>query len=267
MVHCTKNSLLFIEKFGGNSNMKKIVLVALVFLLVFSLAACGDNAVPDTSAPDTSGNNSPTPPATNNGGAAAPTDSEAPEAPETPETPEMVEETARPPASAELSAEWSSFQFELEGKIYTLPIRYSELEANGWVAENAQDMDEILEAGKYILNYQTMVYSDKENSEIAVQFANLGDEDVPLSECHVSGIQFSEYSWNKDTVLYFPGGFTIGSTQEEVEALYGEPSETQELSSTVEWKYKTQIYDDVIFTFTKESGKIEKMRISNIYLL
>jgi len=232
--------------------MKKIGLLAPALILALSLTSCGsktNNDLPD--------NNSTEPPVANDSGETTPTDSEKSEA---------AGEITRPPASAELSAEWNTFQFELEGEIFTLPIRYSELEAKGWVAENDKDMDNTLEAGNYILNYTTIVNNNKENSEISVQFANLSDKDLPLRECYVSGIQLFEYSTSKDTVLYFPGGFTMGSEKAEIEALYGEPSETQEFSNTVEWTYKDQIYASVILTFTKETGEIEKMRMSNIYL-
>jgi hypothetical protein len=227
----------------GDLTLKRIALLALA--LALALAACGKNPAPDDP-----------------GAISANT----PDAPSASETAAIAEEIDLPPASAELSSQWNSFQFELEGAIYTLPMRWTELEANGWAAGNSRDMDEILEPGKYILNYMTMVYSNKENSEIYVQFANLGDEDMPLGDCYVSGIQFAGYSWNKNTSIYFPGGLTVGSTRAEVEALYGQPSETQGASSALEWKYQTQIYEDVIINFNSDTEKIEKMRMSNIYL-
>lgn len=227
--------------------------LALILVLSLSLVACGDN-----SAPSDSGNNSTTEPLTSDNDDVTTTVEAV--------TSGTVEEISRPPASAELSAEWNSYQFELEGKIYTLPLRYSELEANGWTAQNAKNMEETLESGKYILNYITLSYGGKENTEIGVQFVNLDDEDRTLAECYVGGIQLAENSWNKNTVLYFPGGFTIGSTKEEVEALYGEPNATQDRSTTIEWTYETQNYATLTFTFTKETGKIEKMRMSNLYL-
>jgi len=244
--------------------MKKIVLLALALILALSFAACGGNTGSDNSEDNVTSSS-----VVDDGDDATPTDTEPAETLEGSEGSkgsEATGETTRPPASAELSPEWDSFQFDLEGVIYTLPIRYSELEANGWVAQNEQDLEETLEPDQYIAGYITLVNSNKENSEISAQFANLDDEDMLLHECYVSGIQFAEYSWSEDTVLYFPGGFTIGSTMEEVEALYGEPSETSELSATVDWKYQTEIYDGITITFTKETGEIEKLRMTNLYL-
>jgi hypothetical protein len=227
--------------------MRKILILALAFVFALSTAACGNN----------SGNSSEPPPDSVSDDGDEQTDSRSSG---------TIHQIARPPVSAELSTEWSSFQFELEGKIYTLPILYSELEADGWTTANSGDLDETLEAGNYIVGNTTLVNSNKENSEVSVQFANLGDADATLKECYVSGVQFAEYSWNKATYIYFPGGFTIGSAKDEVQASYGEPSEIQEYSSTIEWKYQTQIYDGVTFTFTKETGAIEQMRMTNLYL-
>jgi len=177
-----------------------------------------------------------------------------------------AEEIARPSANANLSAEWLSFQFELEGQIYTLPVLYSELEANGWVAQNEKDLDDILEVGQYTVSYTTLINGSEENTEISVQFANLSDGALTMRECYVSGIQFYATSWNENTTLYFPGGFALGNTLEEVKTLYGEPETTQEYSTTTEWKYSTENYNNVILTFTNDTGVIEKMRMSNAYL-
>lgn len=245
---------------------KKRTFLAVIVATMMLLSACdteaptdhsGNNSATPSESFGNSGNNSITSSASNKEGEGAATDSI---------TPEAIEEPTRPLVSADLSSEWSSFQFELEGKLYTLPFSYSELEANGWIAQDNQELDETLESGKYVINYTTLVYSNKENTEIYVQFANLDEKDMPLRECYVSGIQFAQYSWSENTVLYFPGGFTLGSTKQDVEKLYGEPSNTQESSTTIEWKYETKNYNDVIFTFTKETGKIEKMRMSNAYL-
>lgn len=231
---------------------KKKTLLAVMIATILLLSACGTKTTSDSY-----GSNSTAPPTSNSEDNTATTDS-ATFAP--------AEETTRPKASADLSSEWSSYQFELEGKLYTLPFRYSELEANGWSTLDTKELDETLEAGKYTVTSTTIVNNNKENCEISIQFSNLDDNDMPLKDCYVSGISLFDSSWSKNTVLYFPGGLTIGSTKEEVNALYGESGDVNETSATIVWKYQTENYTDVIFNFIKETGKIESMKMYNPYL-
>ena len=259
--------------------MKKVLTMVLALVMVFSLlTGCGSNSAVDTESSSTSdsGSENAAEPADSNDdsteadefnddtdSAAAEsdvnTDSEADEA-------EVSEETPKPPASADLSSEWSSYQFQLEDKIYTLPIRYSDLEADGWSIKYEGNKEESIKAGSYILNYITLTCSNKENAEIEVQFANLDDKDMQITDCYVASVQYWEHSSNKDTVIYFPGGLTLGSTKEEVAALYGEPNEINSFSNTDKWKYEIQNYDDVTLTINKDTGIIEQIEMANMYL-
>lgn len=263
--------------------MRKLLSVSLVFLFVLSLAACSNKTVQsDTndsvSALKEEGDISDSVPASQEEGSisdsisasndegdlldsstsqdtsASDTDEVAPE-----EEPALV----RPPASAELSGEWNSYQFELQGKIYTLPILYSQLEADGWSLHNKEDREETLKSNQYILSYLTLIHGEDEDTETGAQFSNFSKETLTLPDCYVTSISIGNYSWNENAVLYFPGGISIGSTQAEVEALYGKSAEITESSATTDWTYRTDNYGYIIFTFTNETGTIERMRMSN----
>lgn len=236
--------------------MKKILLSVLTITIMLALVACSN-----TNPADNSSHNSSEPPLTSNDESNTKTSDTKTSDPSTP-----GEEITRPPASAELSKEWSSFEFELQGKLYTLPISYSELAADGWAVKHDEELDETLGADEYIAGYITLAYNNEENTDIGVQFANMGDKELSLKECYVSGIQLFENPLSENTVCYFPGGFTLGSTMDDVEALYGQTGKGLETSTTVELKYQKQNYDDVMLTFVKETGKLEKMRMTNAYL-
>lgn len=232
--------------------MKKIFSILLVLALALSLAACGGSAAKPTSPPE------PT---------AEPTQTLAPTE-EPLETTAPTEEPAasRPPVSEELPSEWTSFQFELEGVIYTLPLKYSELEANGWVLENEDLAEEMFEVNTYTLVYQTLVNSNKENCEISVQLANLDSEERAAKDCYISGIQYTANQWTENTVIYFPGGLTSGSTMADVQALYGETEDTTVYTNTTECEYSERRYSGVLITYNNETETIEKMRMTNMFI-
>lgn len=236
--------------------MKKVASFTLALALMLSLVACGDK----TTTSNPSSENTPPP--------VSKQDSSTADTPSAEESKPVEEDsdattTTRPPASADLSKDWSSFQFELQGKLYTLPVKFSDLTADGWVMKDEAVLSETLEPDQYFVSYTTLVNSNQEDAEISVQFANLGDTSMSVKDCYVNSIQHAEYSWTKNTVLYFPGGIALGMTMDDVKALYGEPKDT---SIATELKYQTENYTDLILTFTTDGSKIEKMRMTNTYL-
>lgn len=238
--------------------MKKRMALVLATALLLALTACGGESPSSSEANESTTSSavtSSTPEATSSAPEA--TSSEA----ETASTPE-ASEAERPVASTDLSTEWDSFQFELNGALYTFPATYAEFEANGWGPGKGVDLGDTLTRNQYTVSFVTLLHGD---NEVTVQFSNLGDEEAAMRDCHVTAVQLSDLH-SGNTTLIFPGNIALGSTQDDVQSQYGEPKEKKESSATTDWKYQTEIYDDVILTFDNETNKITKLRMSNMYL-
>lgn len=251
--------------------MKKQTVLILAVAVLLSLTACSGNnssatsttketaSTEPTTSTDSTDSTDPTTSTTPTDSTDS-TDSTDPTTSTDPATPEETEVTI-PLASSDLSTEWSSYQFELNGKIYSLPVSYSEFVANGWAPKSDKQLADTLEPDQYRLSYITLYNGE---NEISVEFANLDKETLPLSKCYVSGIMFT--SLHKGNTPIFPGNIAIGSPMDTVKTLYGEPPENKERSYSIEWMYQEQIYDHVKITFDPTTKIVTDLSMANLYL-
>ena len=90
-----------------------------------------------------------------------------------------------------LSDDLDSLMFSLDGVVYTLPVHFSELEANGWTPYDTDPRSgsayrfaiDILEPGDFAA-WELIVGEQN----VVVTFTNLSDEMLPLSECYVTSV-------------------------------------------------------------------------------
>lgn len=242
--------------------MKKLMALMIAAIMVFSLAACGEKTAPVSSPPETQASIEESPP--------SPSPTPEPKAEEIieledeesqDEEPEEEEEVILPVASPDLSSDWSSYQYELNGVIYTLPTPYAELEANGWTPDKNVDLTDTLNKSQYTIGSARLWNG---NDEISVTFYNPGDEELPFSECYIGGIKLFETSRGK-TVLIFPGNVTMGSLLEDVESLYGEPMSKEE-GSSIRLKYERGNYNYVGVDFNPETEKATYLGMFNLHV-
>jgi len=194
--------------------MKKLFCLVLVLVLALSLVACGVN--PDDSSMASDDDINTTTP-----------QNEA----EEPSLDVSGDEYpyATPIVPAGLSADPDSFQVSLDGNILTLPALYSDFVALGWTSDDIEG--ETLKPGFSMIGNPSMKKGDAVLS--GVNFINLSDTELPLSECHVYAFSFSyDPKGAVSTSFVLPGGLHIGSTIDEIIAAYGEPTETNNSVST-----------------------------------
>jgi len=124
-----------------------------------------------------------------------------------------------------------SFTLALDGKIYALPAPFSEFAANGWEIEeakasgNVDSSDESLSPGS--LSNPAMI--KKGEQTLLVTFVNNYDDDRILPDCDIASISTTNDSSGQGSpIIVFPGNIKIGSSEENVLALYGEPTDTYE---------------------------------------
>ena len=119
-----------------------------------------------------------------------------------------------------LSDDLNSRMFSLDGVVYTLPVHFSLLEANGWSfcdVENGHYVaTDILEPGANAFVFLTNgdLYTEK-------TFTNLSEGALPVSESYITDAS-AHFLLNHAPII-FPGNIMLVSTYEDVIAAYGEP--------------------------------------------
>lgn len=217
--------------------MKKILVLLLSIIMLLSFASCGNESDNDSNAAGGDSND-------------AVTDSQNEDGTEDSSAAAGVSGDQYPFATPivpdGLSSDPESFQVSLDGNIITLPALYTDFTALGFECDVDTD-EETLKPGFIMVGNASLRKGDTSLS--GVNFINLSDKELPLSQCYVYGFAFAYDSKGAvDTSVVFPGGLHIGSTADEIIAAYGEPTETDDsLSSVTKLIYK--FGDDNTITF------------------
>ena len=267
--------------------MKKIFTILLAAIIISSLALTGcnkqpapDEIIPSTVTeseqitdpspditPEPSPENVPAPspenvtlPSPENSPEPKPEDTPAPPPVDTPApSPDETDDPdiAIAPSGA-LSGEWSSFEAELDGKIYQLPVLYSEFAANGWTMKE--------ESETLSPNYYDLVRLYNGDAFVRADVINLSVNVLTYGECYIERLMLDEYDSEKGAKLFLPGGIAIGSSLEDVRAAYGDPTDTYEGDTSISWNYKESIYATVSIRFDSETTAVTSVEIRNPYL-
>lgn len=117
-----------------------------------------------------------------------------------------------------------SFRVQLDGVEYQLPLQFSDLEKNGWVSQD--NPDDIIEHDREG-GWGSWV---KDEFRLFTYYHNEGDQDIPLRDCTIYGVQannqesipmFKEYPG----MLILPGEISLmESTAEDALVAYGMPT-------------------------------------------
>ena len=124
-----------------------------------------------------------------------------------------------------LSHDLKSREFYLDGVIYTLPFKISELRANGWdfcEVNNDEDPETyILEAGERTGWWRAWIVTNGEQFA-EIRLTNLSESKLPVSESYVDGFATARLVASGLHPV-FPGNITIGSSYETLVTAHGEP--------------------------------------------
>lgn len=158
--------------------------------------------------------------------------------------------------SGNIADNWDSFQFMLDGKLFNMMCDYADLEAEGW----SFDLADYGYDDGYVLNRDDGVWGielEKDGYEITadVGIQNVGDKACDITEGQIWQFSFSiEFEDGKIPDIVLPGGIKWGSTLEEIEEAYGEPTDEPYYAESLNYysyEYETDlnslsltIYDD-----------------------
>lgn len=148
--------------------------------------------------------------------------------------------------SHDASADWSDFEFTLQGESFEMPFECSKLLDLGWTIE--YDYSDIkkgdsIEKNDSFGKLAALTNSDYD-ADIWINLVNNTDEDCKPEDAMVDSVDIMIYSTEEDTVpeMVLAGGITWGSTADEVKAAYGDPTEEPERYESL--GYETYVYTD-----------------------
>lgn len=111
-------------------------------------------------------------------------------------------------------------KFQIERKTYRLGEAVSVLEEDGWEFDSEYNDSDMIEAES-----EDFVYFSKDGKLVSVYVQNQDSEEKSYKECIISGIYHSN---TDDAAAELDGGIKLGSSYEEVIAVFGEPVDTYE---------------------------------------
>ena len=260
--------------------MKRIITIMMAAIILISLAGCNNQPpaasttssasventtvsdIPSTSTTESSQANTPEP-TTEAATEPSPVNTPEPLPDNTPEPTPEPEESGGPdePATAsapsgELSDDWSSFEAELNGKVYYLPAHFSEFAADGWTMD---DESETLSP-----NTHSTILFRKGDQIVYATMLNFTANVLTFNECHIEKLALDIFDAKRGAKLYLPGGITVGeSNSDDVLAAYGEPSDIYEGTSVISYTYSEGTYSNARIQFDIETMEVNRVEIGN----
>ena len=166
-----------------------------------------------------------------------------------------------PPTS--LGNDFTSFHVEIAGDLYHIPAPVSAFLDNGWEFEDKPP--EGLPAYREL----TGVSLVKDGKRIDADLFNLSDDVLLIERCFVVGI--GSYIWDSHMSIVLPGGVTLGTSEDELQELFGDLLKVDELTSSRHHHYSPDRYATIpirIFLSVNIEGEFEgqitRITISNI---
>ncbi len=153
----------------------------------------------------------------------------------------------------------SSYYFVVNGKKYTTENKVKDIEASGYkqdstAAETDVPTKTYLIGGGYFRNA-------KGSTVFSVMPLNTTSDKIKCAEANIGGFTLDDYYFeNIDGTVEVAGGITIGSSVEDVEAVFGEPTE-KDMREDYEnlgilYTYKSSTYKYFEFEIDKEKKTV-----------
>ena len=162
-------------------------------------------------------------------------------------------ETSQESAEVEnvnISDRLDSFQFSLDGHLYTLPTTYDEFEQNGWKLWK-EEANRPVES-RY---YGSAEYLRKGDQEISICVVNTSGETLNYVDCPLFEVDMQPYCCKS---IILPGQlvFDKNTTEQDVIAKYGQPTTRSETDDSVTLRYDFDVHQFARFSFAKPESDI-----------
>ncbi len=168
------------------------------------------------------------------------------------EVPEIVSKYKAP---KEVGDDFSTFNVEYDGALYTLPAPVAEFEANGWKIV-ADKSDETAAAQSY--GWVTLM---KNNQSLRVMANNYSDKAATINNCFVTKVEGGDYSTNMSITI--PRGITRGMEEDKLKELLKDADyESEDSTSYTYYEIKSDRVNDEYEIIVRD-GKVSKIEVSN----
>ena len=171
------------------------------------------------------------------------------------------EDTKEPvTASGDLGDSWTSYTVQINDAVMTFPCDVSKLEEAGLTLDTDDKSED------YVINkddYELVYFQDSNANSLMFVVTNKTDSAKTIKECTVSGVYVDEYDVEDGSLtVIFPGDIQVGMDISDVEAKWGEASDTYEgeYSHTYTW------YDEDTYNYCTVSVDPETQKVTTIDL-
>ena len=158
------------------------------------------------------------------------------------------------PTNPNISAKWDSNQFSIDGKIFTLPCKLSDLDAAGF--KLTSNKDKSIQPKNIVFGVDL---KDTNGHVISGRYYNSTDKAIPLSECTLVNLSISSnITANSTFNVVLPGNITLQSTKDDVIKAYGNPTKITDTegSSFILLEYQKSNADKLEIHFSSKTGKM-----------
>lgn len=163
-------------------------------------------------------------------------------------------------ASEDLGDSWMSYTVQINDAVMTFPCEVSKLEEAGLTLDTDDKSED------YVINkddYELVYFQDANANSLMFVLTNKTDAAKTVKECTVSGLYVDDYDVEDGSLtVIFPGKIQIGMDISDVEAKWGEASDTYEgeYSHTYTW------YDEATYNYCTVSVDPETNKVTTIDL-
>ena len=155
-------------------------------------------------------------------------------------TTEATEPTSGNPPAGEMSDDPFGFQISVNGTVLQLPCKVSDFAAMGLLMEEKK-RDNTLDEG---YSSSSNLFDGEEWSNITVTIYNNTDEPMLYEDAMVDSVSFSPRGAETEYDVRICGGIGVGSTEEDVKRVFGEPARTSSESEIYGSIYYTMYYEN-----------------------
>jgi hypothetical protein len=168
------------------------------------------------------------------------------------------------------TADWTQMVFALDDKVWQIPFSYPDLSSD-WsfnLADYGYTDGYVTNAGDQ--TYATVQLSNPTyDMDFMIGLINLTNGTQDITENDVWAVDMSIEWANSYPSLTLPGGIHWGSTLEEIEAVYGQPTEDPYYSDSLGYysiDYQTSDYNKVMELTVYDDGGLKAVRLEDYSL-
>ncbi len=152
------------------------------------------------------------------------------------------------------------YYFKINGKKFTIDNKIKDLESIGFKQDDYYSKKEI-EPNTYMTNCGNMKRTSDKYYIFSVTPVNVTDETVKCSDAKIGEFRLENmYAEKFDGTIEICNGITLGTSMEDVEAIFGKPTSSYEGETYIKYTYQVTMYKYFEFEFEKDTKTVHNMK-------